>query len=86
MEGQFKNMPWYKDAKAHHEAVKKNMDDYGSALGTLKSTWDDIPWWTKLVMLPPVFKAGSPAAGASTTGNVWTEAAAEGQSSVWPRS
>ena len=73
IEGQFKNMPWYEDAKAHHEAVKKNMDDYGSALGTLKSTWDDIPWWTKLVMLPPVFKAGSPAAGASTTGNVWTE-------------
>ena len=72
-EGQFKNMPWYKDAKAHHEAVKKNMDDYGSALGTLKSTWDDIPWWTKLVMLPPVFKAGSPAAGASTAGNVWAE-------------
>lgn len=68
---QFKSTPWYKDAKAHHEAVKKNMDDYGSALGTLKSTWDDIPWWTKLVMLPPVFKAGSPAAGASTTGNVW---------------
>ena len=73
IEGQFKNMPWYEDAKAHHEAVKKNMDDYGSALGTLKSTWDDIPWWTKLVMLPPVFKAGSPAAGASTTGNVWAE-------------
>ena len=73
IEGQFKNMPWYKDAKAHHEAVKKNMDDYGSALGTLKSTWDDIPWWTKLVMLPPVFKAGSPAAGASTAGNVWAE-------------
>ena len=72
-EGQFKNMPWYKDAKAHYEAVKKNMDDYGSTLGTLKSTWDDIPWWTKLVMLPPVFKAGSPAAGASTTGNVWAE-------------
>ena len=72
-EGQFKNMPWYKDAKAHHEAVKKNMDDYGSALGTLKSTWADIPWWTKLVMLPPVFKAGSPAAGASTAGNVWAE-------------
>ena len=72
-EGQFKNMSWYKDAKAHHEAVKKNMDDYGSALGTLKSTWDDIPWWTKLVMLPPVFKAGSPAAGASTAGNVWAE-------------
>ena len=72
-EGQFKNMPWYKDAKAHHEAVKKNMDDYGYALGTLKSTWDDIPWWTKLVMLPPVFKAGSPAAGASTVGNVWAE-------------
>ena len=67
--GQFKNMPWYKDAKAHHEAVKKNMDDYGSVLGTLKSTWDDIPWWTKLVMLPPVFKAGSPAAGASTAGS-----------------
>ena len=63
--GQFENMPWYKDAKAHHEAVKKNMDDYGSVLGSLKSTWDDIPWWTKLVMLPPVFKAGSPAAGAS---------------------
>ena len=73
VEDQFKNMPWYEDAKAHHEAVKKNMDDYGSALGTLKSTWDDIPWWTKLVMLPPVFKAGSPAAGASTTGNVWAE-------------
>ena len=73
LEGQFKNMPWYEDAKAHHEAVKKNMDDYGSALGTLKSTWDDIPWWTKLVMLPPVFKAGSPAAGASTTGTVWAE-------------
>ena len=73
IEGQFKNMPWYEDAKAHHEAVKKNMDDYGSALGTLKSTWDDIPWWTKLLMLPPVFKAGSPAAGASTTGNVWAE-------------
>ena len=72
-EGQFKNMPWYKDAKAHHEAVKKNIDDYGSALGTLKSTWDDIPWWTKLVMLPPVFKAGSPAAGASTAGNVLAE-------------
>ena len=72
-EGQFKNMPWYKDAKAHHEAVKKNIDDYGYALGTLKSTWDDIPWWTKLVMLPPVFKAGSPAAGASTAGNVWAE-------------
>ena len=72
-EDQFKNTPWYKDAKAHYEAVKKNMDDYGSALGTLKSTWDDIPWWTKLVMLPPVFKAGSPAAGASTTGNVWAE-------------
>ena len=72
-EGQFKNMPWYKDAKAHHEAVKKNMDDYGSVLGSLKSTWDDIPWWTKLVMLPPVFKAGSPAAGASTAGNVWAE-------------
>ena len=72
-EGQFKNMPWYKDAKAHHEAVKKNMDDYGSVLGTLKSTWDDIPWWTKLVMLPPVFKAGSPAAGASAAGNVWAE-------------
>ena len=72
-EGQFKNMPWYKDAKAHHEAVKKNVDDYGSVLGTLKSTWDDIPWWTKLVMLPPVFKAGSPAAGASTAGNVWAE-------------
>ena len=71
--GQFKNMPWYEDAKAHHEAVKKNMDDYGSALGTLKSTWDDIPWWTKLVMLPPVFKAGSPAAGASAAGNVWAE-------------
>ena len=66
-------MPWYKDAKAHHEAVKKNMDDYGSVLGSLKSTWDDIPWWTKLVMLPPVFKAGSPAAGASTAGNVWAE-------------
>ena len=79
LEGQFKNMPWYEDAKAHHEAVKKNMDDYGSALGTLKSTWNDIPWWTKLVMLPPVFKAGSPAAGASTTGNAWTEAAAEGR-------
>ena len=79
LEGQFKNMPWYEDAKAHHEAVKKNMDDYGSALGTLKSTWDDIPWWTKLVMLPSVFKAGSPAAGASTTGNAWTEAAAEGR-------
>ena len=78
-EDQFKNTPWYKDAKAHYEAVKKNMDDYGSALGTLKSTWDDIPWWTKLVMLPPVFKAGSPAAGASTTGNAWTEAAAEGR-------
>ena len=73
IEGQFKNMPWYKDAKAHYEAVKKNKDDYGSALGTLKSTWDDIPWWTKLVMLPPVFKAGSPAAGASTAGNVWAE-------------
>lgn len=73
LEGQFKNTPWYEDAKAHHEAVKKNMDDYGSALGTLKSAWDDIPWWTKLVMLPPVFKAGSPAAGASTTGNVWAE-------------
>ena len=73
LEGQFKNMPWYEDAKAHHEAVKKNMDDYGSALGTLKSTWDDIPWLTKLLMLPPVFKAGSPAAGASTTGNVWAE-------------
>ena len=73
IEDQFKNMPWYEDAKAHHEAVKKNMDDYGSALGTLKSTWDDIPWWTKLVMLPPVFKAGSPAAGASTAGNVWAE-------------
>ena len=73
LEGQFKNTPWYEDAKAHHEAVKKNMDDYGSALGTLKSTWDDIPWWTKLVMLPPVFKAGSPAAGASTTGTVWAE-------------
>ena len=72
-EGQFKNMPWYKDAKAHHEAVKKNMDDYGYALGSLKSTWDDIPWWTKLVMLPPVFKAGSPAAGASTAGNVLAE-------------
>ena len=71
--GQFKNMPWYEDAKAHHEAVKKNMDDYGSALGALKSTWDDIPWWTKLVMLPPVFKAGSPAAGASAAGNVWAE-------------
>ena len=68
-EGQFKNMPWYKDAKAHHEAVKKNMDDYGSVLGSLKSTWDDIPWWTKLVMLPPVFKAGSPAAGASAAGS-----------------
>ena len=68
-EGQFKNMPWYEDAKAHHEAVKKNMDDYGYALGTLKSTWDDIPWWTKLVMLPPVFKAGSPAAGASAAGS-----------------
>ena len=67
--GQFKNMPWYKDAKAHHEAVKKNIDDYGYALGTLKSTWDDIPWWTKLVMLPPVFKAGSPAAGASAAGS-----------------
>ena len=67
--GQFKNMPWYEDAKAHHEAVKKNMDDYGSVLGSLKSTWDDIPWWTKLVMLPPVFKAGSPAAGASTAGS-----------------
>ena len=67
--GQFKNMPWYKDAKAHHEAVKKNMDDYGSVLGSLKSTWDDIPWWTKLVMLPPVFKAGSPAAGASAAGS-----------------
>ena len=79
VEDQFKNMPWYEDAKAHHEAVKKNMDDYGSALGTLKSTWDDIPWWTKLVMLPPVFKAGSPVAGASTTGNAWTEAAAEGR-------
>ena len=73
IEGQFKNMPWYEDAKAHHEAVKQNTDDYGSALGTLKSTWDDIPWWTKLLMLPPVFKAGSPAAGASTTGNVWAE-------------
>ena len=72
-EGQFENMPWYKDAKAHHEAVKKNVDDYGSVLGTLKSTWDDIPWWTKLVMLPPVFKAGSPAAGASAAGNVWAE-------------
>ena len=72
-EGQFKNTPWYKDAKAHHEAVKKNIDDYGSVLGSLKSTWDDIPWWTKLVMLPPVFKAGSPAAGASTAGNVWAE-------------
>ena len=71
--GQFKNMPWYKDAKAHHEAVKKNIDDYGYALGTLKSTWDDIPWWTKLVMLPPVFKAGIPAAGASTAGNVLAE-------------
>ena len=82
IEDQFKNMPWYKDAKAHHEAVKKNMDDYGSALGTLKSTWDDIPWWTKLVMLPPVFKAGSPAAGASAAGNVWAEEgrAAAGQS------
>lgn len=79
IEDQFKNMPWYEDAKAHHEAVKKNMDDYGFALGTLKSTWDDIPWWTKLAMLPPVFKAGSPAAGASTTGNAWTEAAAEGR-------
>ena len=67
--GQFKNMPWYEDAKAHHEAVKKNMDDYGSVLGSLKSTWDDIPWWTKLVMLPPVFKAGSPAAGAATAGS-----------------
>ena len=67
--GQFKNMPWYEDAKAHHEAVKKNMDDYGSVLGSLKSTWDDIPWWTKLVMLPPVFKAGSPAAGASAAGS-----------------
>ena len=67
--GQFKNMSWYKDAKAHHEAVKKNMDDYGSVLGSLKSTWDDIPWWTKLVMLPPVFKAGSPAAGASAAGS-----------------
>ena len=67
--GQFENMPWYKDAKAHHEAVKKNIDDYGYALGTLKSTWDAIPWWTKLVMLPPVFKAGSPAAGASTAGS-----------------
>ena len=71
--GQFENMPWYKDAKAHHEAVKKNIDDYGSVLGTLKSTWDDIPWWTKLVMLPPVFKAGSPAAGASTAGNALAE-------------
>ena len=73
LEGQFKNTPWYEDAKAHHEAVKKNMDDYGSALGTLKSTWDDIPWLAKLVMLPPVFKAGSPAAGASTAGNIWAE-------------
>ena len=71
--GQFRNMPWYEDAKAHHEAVKKNIDDYGSVLGSLKSTWDDIPWWTKLVMLPPVFKAGSPAAGASTAGNALAE-------------
>ena len=54
-EGQFKNMPWYEDAKAHYEAVKKNMDDYGSALGMLKSTWDDIPWWA---MMNP---AGGPA-------------------------
>ena len=74
--GQFKNMPWYKDAKAHHEAVKKNIDDYGSVLGSLKSTWDDIPWWTKLVMLPPVFKAGSPAAGASAAGSAAGDAAA----------
>ena len=54
-EGQFKNMPWYEDAKAHYEAVKQNMDDYGSALGMLKSTWDDIPWWA---MMNP---AGGPA-------------------------
>ena len=66
-EGQFKNMPWYEDAKAHHEAVKKNMDDYGSALGMLKSTWDDIPWWA---MMDP---AGAPARAAAAA------AAAEGR-------
>ena len=66
-EGQFKNMPWYEDAKAHYEAVKKNMDDYGSALGMLKSTWDDIPWWA---MMDP---AGAPARAAAAA------AAAEGR-------
>ena len=64
---QFKNMPWYEDAKAHHEAVKKNVDDYGFALGTLKSTWDDIPWWA---MVGP---AGAPAKAAAAA------AAAEGR-------
>ena len=66
-EGQFRNMPWYEDAKAHYEAVKKNMDDYGSVLGMLKSTWDDIPWWA---MMDP---AGSPAKAAAAA------AAAEGR-------
>ena len=67
VEDQFKNMPWYEDAKAHYEAVKKNMDDYGSALGMLKSTWDDIPWWA---MMDP---AGAPARAAAAA------AAAEGR-------
>lgn len=67
VEDQFKNMPWYEDAKAHYEAVKKNMDDYGSALGMLKSTWDDIPWWA---MVDP---AGAPAKAAAAA------AAAEGR-------
>ena len=67
VEDQFKNMPWYEDAKAHYEAVKKNMDDYGSALGMLKSTWDDIPWWA---MMDP---AGAPAKAAAAA------AAAEGR-------
>lgn len=67
VEDQFKNMPWYEDAKAHYEAVKKNMDDHGSALGMLKSTWDDIPWWA---MVDP---AGAPAKAAAAA------AAAEGR-------
>ena len=62
-EGQFKNMPWYEDAKAHHEAVKKNMDDYGYVLGTLKSTWDDTPWWA---MVSP---AGGPARAVAAEGS-----------------
>ena len=63
IEGQFKNMPWYEDAKAHHEAVKKNMDDYGYVLGTLKSTWDDTPWWA---MVGP---AGGPARAVAAEGS-----------------